>query len=174
MKKLFSNVKFISFVIVLSLVLGSVVGYFLGQLPQNVKGGLSYGFFAFSILPITICLFGVKETGAVFSAVAKYLDSRKRANLIKSIDVVAKRIISLAFSIVFLQVVAAFCLLYFSNSYEYVILGILILFGGIISSLFYGLYVLFSVRKLIEMSDSVLDRSIHRERHEKYVNSFKD
>ena len=27
MKKLFSNVKFISFVIVLSLVLGSVVGY---------------------------------------------------------------------------------------------------------------------------------------------------
>lgn len=101
MKKLFSNVKFISFVIVLSLVLGSVVGYFLGQLPQNVKGGLSYGFVAFSILPITICLFGVKETGAVFSAVAKYLDSRKRANLIKSIDVVAKRIISLAFSIVF-------------------------------------------------------------------------
>ncbi len=172
MKKLFSNVKFISFVIVLSLVLGSVVGYFLGQLPQNVKGGLSYGFVAFSILPITICLFGVKESGAVFSAVAKYLDSRKRANLIKSIDVVAKRIISLAFSIVFLQVVAAFCLLYFSNTYEYVILGIL--FGGIISSLFYGLYVLFSVRKLIEMSDSVLDRSIHRERHEKYVNSFKD
>lgn len=170
MKNFFSNVKIIFCLILFSLALGSCFGYLLGNLQENVKDGLSYGFVAFSVLPITICLFGVKESGAVFPSIAKYLDSRKRADLIESIDIIVKRIIILAFSIVLLQIIAAFFLLYFSNTYEYIILGVL--FGGVISSLIYGLYVIFSVRKLIELSDSVLDINIHKEQHEKYVNSF--
>lgn len=172
MKKIFSNLKVVSLIIILSVVIGAVLGYFLGRSPENVKGGLSYGFVAFSVLPITICLFGVKESGAIFPVVAGYLDSRKRERLMELIDVVIKRIIFLAFSIVFLQVLAAFVLLYFSNTYEYIVLGVL--FGGVVSSLCYGLYVLFSVRKLVELSDSVLDKNIHKKQHEEYVNSFKD
>lgn len=172
MKTFFSNVKKVSCLILLSVALGTVLGYFLGQQSENVRGGLSYGFVAFSVLPISICLFGVKELGAAFSSVAKYLNSRKRKDLTRSIDLLVRRTILLAFSIVFLQVLAAFILLYFSNTYEYIILGIL--FGGVISSLFYGLYVLFSVRRLAEICDSILDSNIHKEQHQNYVNTFKN
>ena len=171
MKNFFSNIKFVVPLILFIILASSILGYFMGQLPDNVRGGLSYGFIAFSILPITICLFGVKELGAIFPIVAKHLDSRRRSDLTKSINLVVARVIYLAFFIVFLQVVASFVLLYYSNAYEYVILGIL--FGGVVSSLVYGLYVIFSIRRFGELIDSILDKSIHKEQHQNYVDSFR-
>lgn len=170
-KKFFSNFKLVVPLILLVVLISSILGYLMGQLPDNVRGGLSYGFIAFSILPITICLFGVKELNATFPAVAKYLDSRKRNRLINSINSVVTRVIILAFVIVLLQVIASFILLYYSNTYEYVVLGVL--FGGVISSLVYGLYVLFSIQRFAEFIVSVLEESIHKEQHKNYVNSFK-
>lgn len=172
MKKFFSNIKFVVLLILAIILIGFILGYLMGQLPNNVKNGLSYGFVAFSILPITTCLFGVKELNAIFPGIAKYLDSRKRSKLIKSIDLVVTRVIYLAFLIVLLQVIASFILLYHSNTYEYVILGVL--FGGVISSLVYGLYVLFSIRRFAEVIDSILDESIHKEQYQKYADSFRE
>ncbi len=171
-KKIFSNVKIVILLITLIILISSGLGYLMGQSPNNVRKGLSYGFMGFSILPITICLFGVKELGAIFPGVSQYLDSRKRKSLTKSIDLVVTRVIYLAFLIVLLQVIASFVLLYYSRTYEYVVLGIL--FGGVISSLIYGLYVIFSIRKFSELIDSILDKNIHKEQHQNYVDSFRN
>ena len=171
MKNIFSNTLVVILLIVLFIGAGGVLGAYLGTLPNNVQTGLSYGFVAFSVLPITLCLFGLKELNASFSSVAKYLNRSERERLSEQIDDRILAIICLAFFIVALQVIFAFCLLYFSNGFEFVILGIL--FGGIFSSLTFGIYVCFSVRKIADFCDKVISREASEERFKAYKDSFK-
>lgn len=166
MKGIFSNTKIVVGLIILSILVGGGIGYWLNTLPINVRSGLSYGFVAFSILPITLCLFGVKEVGAVFPAISKYLNHRQRREFRKRVDRAISRVIVMAFGLVFFQVLAAFVLLYLSGGYEYIILGVL--FGGVVSSLIYGLYVCFLVRELADFSEEVLSDKADRDRHEEY------
>lgn len=166
MKKIFSSTTIVVVLIVLSIIGGGGIGYWLNTLPINVRSGLTYGFVAFSVLPITLCLFGVKEVGAAFPAIAKYLNSRQRQEFRKRVDRAISRIIVIAFGLVFLQILAAFVLLYLSDGYEYIVLGVL--FGGIISSLVYGLYVCFLVRGLSDVTEEILSAKADRDRHEEY------
>lgn len=166
MKRIFSSTTIVVGLIVLSILGGGSIGYWLNTLPINVRSGLTYGFVAFSVLPITLCLFGVKEAGAAFPGIAKYLNHRQRREFRRAVDRAISRIIFMAFGLVLLQVLAAFVLLYLSEGYEYIILGVL--FGGVISSLVYGLYVCFLVRELSDFTEEVLSAKADRDRHEEY------
>lgn len=168
--KFFTNTKVILVTIVLCLLTGVGLGYCLGNAPKVVQSGISYGFVAFSVLPVTLCMFGVKELNAAYSGIAPNLDGVRRRTLSKELERRIVRVIVLAFLIVVLQVVAAFCLLYFSTNYEYIILGVL--FGGVMASLIYGLYVCFSVRRVAALTESILDKKIAVERVGKYVADF--
>lgn len=172
MRKLFTSTFFVISLIILFVVIGAVLGKYLGNLPNNVQSGLSYGFVAFSVLPITLCLFGLKELNSTFSTVAKYLTKVERARLSKEIDSRIVKTVFIAFFIVGLQVIFAFGLLYFSNGFEYVILGIL--FGGIFASLVFGIYVCFSVRKASDFCDEIISTKISEERFKIYKESFED
>lgn len=165
-----SNISIICSIIVVLLIIGGIAGYILSLSETNVKKGISYGFIAFSILPISICLFGIKEVGGIFPGVAKDLKYKERSALLESSNTIILRIIFLGFLIVLLQVLLSFWLLYLSNNYEYIILGIL--FGGVLSSLIYGLYVCFSVRRLLEYSEKIIERRVQKEQHKAYIDTF--
>lgn len=171
MIRFFSNTKLICVLILVCLSMGVALGYFLGIAPKVVQSGISYGFVAFSVLPVSLCMFGVKELNAAYSGIAPYLDAVHRRTLSKGIESRIVMVILVAFAIVVLQVVAAFGLLYFSTNYEYIILGVL--FGGVMASLAYGLYVCFSVRRVAEVAEDVLGKKIAEDRSRQYMESFK-
>lgn len=101
---------------------------------------------------------------------APYLDSIHRKRLGKAIDKRIQVVIVMAFAIILIQVIGAFYLLYFATQYEKVILGVL--FGGIISSLIYGLFVCFSVRGIAEKTEEILSDKIGKERISDYKKRF--
>lgn len=173
MGRFFTSTRFIVILIFLSLCFGGVLGWLLKDLPNLRLTGFTYGFIAFSVLPITICLWGVKEFNSAFPNIAMDLDKVSRKEFEDIIDGRINAIITIAFLIVFLQIIFAFLLLYVqtSDNYEVVVLGIL--FGGILSSLIYGLYVCFSVRKLSRTLDEYLSKTISQKRVENYRKSFK-
>lgn len=167
----FSNQRVVAIVISFCLAIGIFLGYILDQASENVQEGLSYGFIAFSVLPITICLWGVRELNSSFANIANNLTKSKRDSLISDINSRIEQTISFSFAIVLIQVVGAFFLLYFSNRYEYIILGLL--FGGVLSSLIYGLFVCFSVRRIYEIEEKIKSNNISEERIRHYNDSFK-
>lgn len=154
------------------IIIGGILGKLLGELPDNTRSGLSYGFIAFSVLPITLCMFGLKELNSAFPNFAQYLNKSNREALSKAIDERILRVILIAFLIVALQVCLAFYLLYFCSGLEFVILGIL--FGGIFASLVYGVYVCLSVRKLAEHFEEILSKEISKKRQKEYESSFNE
>ncbi len=174
MRSFFTSTLFVVVLICLLLLGGGYLGWLMKDLSDATKTGLTYGFITFAILPISLCLWGVKEFNAAFPNVALELDKNGRNRLGCLIDDKIETIIVLAFFIVFIQIILAFCLLYFfaGSNYEFVILGIL--FGGILSSLVYGLYVCFSVRKLARTVDEIISKRVARERLEKYKKEFED
>ena len=173
MKKLFTSTPFVTLLITIFLTLGGILGFLLKDIPESQNTGLTYGFIAFSILPITLCLWGVKEFNAVFPSIARNLNKIERKRLTDLIDNRITIIIYLAFFIVLLQIFFAFSFLYIphDNNLEFVILGIL--FGGILSSLTYGLYVCFSVRKIAKTADDILSTNIAEERFNHYKDTLK-
>ena len=171
MRGFFSNTVIVAILVFVFVCLGGGVGWLLGDLPNNTRHGLTYGFVAFSILPITLCLFGVKELNSVFPSIAMNLTKIERNRLSNDLDKRIVRVIFLAFFLVALQIVFSFFLLYFSTGYEYVILGVL--FGGIFGSLTYGIYVCFSVRRLGEFCEQVMSKKAAEERLKKYEESLK-
>lgn len=171
LREIFSNYKIVMLIVVSCLFLGIFLGYLLDKAPENMKSGISYGFIAFSILPITICLWGVRELNSSFSHIAESLSKSKRDTLISDINKRIEQTIFFAFGIVLIQIIGSFILLYFSKNYEYIILGVL--FGGVLSSLAYGLFVCFSVRSIYEMEEKIKSKNISNERITKYNDSFK-
>lgn len=170
MKRLFSNTWFVSIAVIVCLSAGIICGYLLEQAPTEVQCGISYGFVAFAMFPIGLCTFGVKELNSSFLGMAPYLDSIHRKRLGKAIDKRIQVVIVMAFAIILIQVIGAFYLLYFATQYEKVILGVL--FGGIISSLIYGLFVCFSVRGIAEKTEEILSDKIGKERISDYKKRF--
>lgn len=104
----FSNQRVVAIVISFCLALGIFLGYILDQASENVQEGLSYGFIAFSVLPITICLWGVRELNSSFANIANNLTKSKRDSLISDINSRIEQTISFSFVIVLIQVVGAF------------------------------------------------------------------
>lgn len=171
MIRFFSNTKLVCGLVFICLAMGVALGYFLGNAPKVVQSGISYGFVAFSVLPVSLCMFGVKELNAAYSGIATHLDAVHRRALSKGIESRVAMVIIVAFAIVVLQVVAAFGLLYFSTNYEYIILGVL--FGGVMASLVYGLFVCFSVRRVAEVAEDVLGKKIAEDRSRQYLEGLK-
>ena len=170
MLSVFSNVKIAAFLIVLPVLVGGGVGWFFGENPQLEVTGVTYGFMAFAILPISLCLFGLKEFNGVYSNLAKYMSPAEQKNLSKYIDSRYNATIFLAFLVVSLQVIFAFWLMYISKAYELIIFGIL--FGGIFSALVYGLFVCYSVRRIIVFHDQIVTEKQKKERVRQFKNSF--
>ena len=170
MKRQFSNIWIASITIVLSLIGGICFGYFLEQAPTQVHTGLSYGFAAFAVFPIGLCIFGVKELNASFPQIAPYLDAPHRKILSQKIEQRIQEVIVLAFFIIVIQVVGTFYLLYFATEYEKVVLGVL--FGGVVSSLIYGLFVCFSVQAMAEKAESIVSEEIGKKRIADYKKKF--
>lgn len=104
----------------------------------------------------------IKGTKWRFSSVMKHLTGLQQEKLIEQIDKRYDRTIQLALLVILIQVVFAFALLLIGEEYRFVVLGVL--FGGVISVLFYGLYVCYSVRNLIKFCD---DRLVEQERDKK-------
>ena len=172
MKYLFSNVWFTSVVIAFCLAGGILFGLLLDQAPSTVHTGITYGFAAFAVFPISLCVFGIKELNAAYPQIAPYLDSKHRRDLSIEIDKRIQVVIIFAFFIILIQVLGAFYLLYLATEYEKVTLGVL--FGGVVSSLIYGLFVCFSVRVLAEKTEEIQSKQIGQNRIAEYNNKFKE
>ncbi len=162
MIRVFSSTLLTVVLIIATVVAGGVLGYILPLDPNSKLSPITYGFIAFAVLPITICLFGLKELNGAFSSVMKHLTGLQQEKLIEQIDKRYDRTIQLALLVILIQVVFAFALLLIGEKYRFVVLGVL--FGGVISVLFYGLYVCYSVRNLIKFCD---DRLVEQERDKK-------
>lgn len=154
MIRVFSSTLLTVALIIVTVVAGGVLGYCLPLDPNSKLSPITYGFIAFAVLPITICLFGLKELNGAFSSVVKHLTGSQQEKLIKQIDKRYDRTIELALFVILIQVVFAFALLLIGEKYRFVVLGVL--FGGVISVLFYGLYVCYTVRNLIKFCDNCL------------------
>lgn len=154
MIRVFSSTLLTVALIIVTVVAGGVLGYYLPLDPNSKLSPITYGFIAFAVLPITICLFGLKELNGAFSSVVKHLTGSQQEKLIKQIDKRYDRTIELALFVILIQVVFAFALLLIGEEYRFVVLGVL--FGGVISVLFYGLYVCYTVRNLIKFCDNCL------------------
>lgn len=66
MIRVFSSTFFTVVLIIITVVAGGFLGYLLPLDPNSKLSPITYGFIAFAVLPITICLFGLKELNGAF------------------------------------------------------------------------------------------------------------
>lgn len=170
MRSFFANTVIITTTVLGFVCLGGAAGWMLGDLPSDTGYGLTYEFVMFSIVPITLCMYGLSELNSAFLDVAINLTKIERNRLSKDLNRRIVRVVALAFFLVAVQVVFSLFMLHFPAEYHNMILGVLV--GSVFGSLVYGLYVCFTVRKLGEFCERVASKNASEQRLKKYEQSF--
>ena len=167
-----SNWKFAGIVIIVLIVAGLVVGRVWGLLVEKISL-VTYGYIAFAVLPITICLFGLKELNSFYGNIAESLKSRERQKLRQLIERQLHGVIVVGFGIVLIQILLAFSLSFFQGSIFFTyILGSLL--GATLGDLIYGLYICSAVRQVYLLSNKLLERSITEKQNKKLLEEIKE
>lgn len=167
-----SNWKFAGVVVIFLVVAGLVVGKLFGLLVEKISL-VTYGYIAFAVLPITICLFGLKELNSFYGNVAEKLTTRERQKLRMLIDKQLHGAIVLGFGIVLIQILLAFSLNFSQDSVFFTyILGTLL--GATLSVLIYGLFICSAVRQVYVSSNKLLDQSIKEKQNKKLLKEIKE
>lgn len=168
MRKFFTNWKIVLILTLLLLLFGGLFGAYIGAKTQEVML-VTYGFVAFSVLPITLCTFGLKELNDVWRSVAEELEKVQRRKLARIIENRYYAVIWIAFFDVLVQLVFAFCI-NIPGANIWWILGVL--FGGILSVLLYGLFVCFSVREAVDFVNQVEERTISEKKNRELISKL--
>ena len=145
----------------------------MGDGMQEIKL-ITYGYVAFAVLPITICLFGLKELNGVYCIVADSLNEKERCALDKIITEKTNWTVVLGFLIVIVQVVFAFCLSFFQE-YKNIFFGIWgALLGASVAILIYGLAVCLSIKEVYNFINQQKNRAIKAKQQKDFKHSLED
>ncbi|WP_308513276.1 hypothetical protein [uncultured Turicimonas sp.] len=149
-------------IILLLLLSGFLAGKFLSREIKEISL-VTYGYIAFAILPITICLFGLKELNSAYSQLGSKLNKREREVLETILYSKTKGAILWGFLLVLLQVVLAFMLSVFQSDIEwfFAIWGALL--GATVAVLVYGLSLCLSVQEIYSFVNQTIDSRIRKE-----------
>lgn len=126
-----------------------------------------FGIGALSIVPLTLCLFGLSEFNSMFVRLAKSLGTSERGRLITKIDEQYTRCWKLSFITIALQVFCTLFLLF--PTYD----SSLALLCPLVNSIFcvwvYGVYVCGSVREAASFSEKQISEMLTREEKDKAI-----
>lgn len=150
----------IAIVSVVSVVVGE---YFFPSLKGASQDSANciLGVGAFSVVPLTICLFGLTELNNLFARLARLLSSSERGKLSEKIDENYNNCLRAAFIAIICQTAVSLFLLF--PSYDSPISLLCALINSILCVMFYGVFVCGSVRKATRFSENLLNKRLTNE-----------
>jgi len=154
-------------------VVGSYVGAKFSSFVQEISM-VTYGYIAFAVLPITICLFGLKELNSAYVIVADKISLRERETLEIQLESKFRYTVGLGFTIVLLQVVMAFSLNFIQNEppWYFGVWGGLI--GATLAVLVYGLFICSSVKEIYSYINAATNKAIFRQQQKDLLSALQD